>query len=320
MPCRSTLRSPVVGVVGDHGGPGAQIVGQDRDGLGDLRLGGGCLGGGHPRAGERQDREYADRLLHAASLTIETTDDRIVTACCTDARGLRLLDRDDHRRHDRDAGQQVRAQLLVDRGRGPFALGFELQRPQGERVVAQQELGAHLLEVGNRQTRHRVTSHRDHRHLDPLSQQVAILLRRSGEHVPGVRLPARILQPQVFTQPVLRPHRVVETKPDAGGGADAVERAHRAGLAGGGAGGGVGGQVVEDVQQPEAVHVLRAVEEAAELPRHFLDPGVAAANLRGRDGGQAGRCRHAEQSGKEAATGMRVGVMHEQLLGKNGFT
>ena len=65
----------------------------------------------------------------------------------------------------------------------------------------------------------------------------------------------------------------------------------------------------------EAVHVLRAVEEAAVLPWYFLDPGVAAAHLCGRDRGQTGGRRHAEQSGEEAATGVRAGVMHGQLLG-----
>ena len=61
----------------------------------------------------------------------------------------------------------------------------------------------------------------------------------------------------------------------------------------------------------------RAVQEMAPADVTQL---VKDSNLRGRGGGRAGRCRHAEQSGKEAATGMRVGVMHEQLLGKNGFT
>ena len=52
----------------------------------------------------------------------------------------------------------------------------------------------------------------------------------------------------------------------------------------------------------------------------LASPWMAAAHLCGRDGGQTGGCRHAEQSGEEAATWVRAGVMHGQLLGDNGFT
>jgi len=50
----------------------------------------------------------------------------------SDARFLSLLDGDHHRRHDRHAGQQVRAQFLIDVGRLALAARLELETPGAE--------------------------------------------------------------------------------------------------------------------------------------------------------------------------------------------
>jgi hypothetical protein len=70
-----------------------------------------------------------------------------------DARFLRLLDGDHHRRNDGDARQHVRAQLFLEIRRFAFAPGLELEAPDAQRVRAEDELRAYLLEALDAQGR-----------------------------------------------------------------------------------------------------------------------------------------------------------------------
>src|SRR5258707_322430 len=73
-----------------------------------------------------------------------------------DAGGLRLFDRDHHRRDDRDAGQDVGAKLFLNVLHLAFSPRFELQAPAVERILAQQEFRPHLLQVLDAKAWHRV--------------------------------------------------------------------------------------------------------------------------------------------------------------------
>src|SRR5829696_1677455 len=68
-------------------------------------------------------------------------------AVISDARLLRLFDRDHHRRHDRHAREKVGAQFLVDLLRNPLAPRLELEAPDAKGIGAQDELRAHLLQA-----------------------------------------------------------------------------------------------------------------------------------------------------------------------------
>lgn len=146
-------------------------------------------------------------------------------AVVTDPGGLRFLDRDHHRRHDRHARLPVDLELGLDRIYFLLAARFQLQRPGPERVVAQQQAGAHLLQAFAAHHRHDLRKRRHRWYLHRLKQQMRVVFRQAVEDVAGVRLPRRILQPEIFAEPVLRPDRVVARQGDARLAADPLKSA-----------------------------------------------------------------------------------------------
>ena len=121
-----------------------------------------------------------------------------------DPSALRLLDGDDHGRHDRHARRRL--------ARSSFSMSAALPLPrasssrhQPPRALAQiQECRAHLLQALDAERRHRFGEGRNGWRLDGLHQHVQVVLRRPVEDVPSVRLPRRILEPRVFTELILR--------------------------------------------------------------------------------------------------------------------
>ena len=118
------------------------------------------------------------------------------------------------------------------------------------------------------------------------------------------RLPRCILERGIFTELVLRPHRVVERERDARLAADAVEGADRARLTRPDlVGRRVRIQVVEDVHQRHPVAVLREIEQTAMGAFHLFDPVVGPRLLRcGRASTNDRSGRGSDHATQEAAT------------------
>jgi len=163
---------------------------------------------------------------------------------------------------------------------GALAADLEFLAPAVERVGTHQERRPHFLQAADPERGHRVGESRNRWRLHRRHEQMQVVLRRLVEHVARIRLSRRVLQSEIVTKPVLRPHRVVESERNARLIADAVERPDSGHLSGRRLVGGlVGAQVIQDVQQRHAVLVLRKVEQRAVRSLHVVQPGIRTRGL-----------------------------------------